>query len=157
MNAGLWIDYHKAVVVSHVEQNVDVRSLYSNIDRTSWQSAVWRLPDMIRKRMLEDEIGRFYQNVSECILPAEWILIFGPGGAKGELRKQLGLDNYRGSIMALEQAGKMSDLQIIARIGTTFGNAPQIETSEMQLEEGIATWCSPICATTHRQHFVSPI
>jgi hypothetical protein len=139
MNTGLWIDHHRAVLVSHTEQNVDVKFLISDMERERWRLAVWQVPDRIRQRMLDDQIGRFYQNVSACIMPAKFILIFGPDKAKDELRKQLGLDNFKGSIVGVEQAGGMTDIQIIARIGTTFDNPKPAKTSHMTLEKGVAT------------------
>jgi len=51
---------------------------------------------------------------------AESILIFGPGEAKGELRKRLEKDNLGGRIVAIETVDKMTDRQIAAKVRQYF-------------------------------------
>jgi hypothetical protein len=51
---------------------------------------------------------------------AESILIFGPGEAKGELRKRLERNNLGGRIVAIETVDKMTDRQIAAKVRQHF-------------------------------------
>lgn len=51
-----------------------------------------------------------------CIREAEFLLILGPGEAKGELKKRLEKDNLSGHIVGIEPAGKMTDPQIVAKV-----------------------------------------
>ncbi len=117
---GLWIDLQKAVIVSATEQIVDIEFIDSYIDSRRWQLDVWELPATIRQRMSDDQLGRFYKNVSGSVLDARSILIFGPGEAKSELRLQLGADNYTGTIVGFESAGKMTNSQIVNKVRCQF-------------------------------------
>ena len=117
---GLWIDLQKAVIVSTTEQVFDIEFVNSNIDSRRWQLDVWELPPAIRQRMSDDQLGRFYKNVSGCVLDARSIFIFGPGEAKSELRMQLGADNYGGTIVGFESAGSMTNSQIVNKVQSRF-------------------------------------
>ena len=55
-----------------------------------------------------------------CIGEAESILIFGPGEAKGELKKRLERNNLGGRIAGVETVDKMTDRQIAARVQQHF-------------------------------------
>ena len=113
---GLWIDLQKAVIVSATEQVVGIEFINSHIDSCRWQLDVWKLPAAIRQRMSDDQLGRFYKNVSGCVLDARSILILGPGEPKSELRMQLGTDNYSGTIVGFESAGSMTNSQIVNKV-----------------------------------------
>lgn len=117
---GLWIDLQKAVIVSATEQVVDIEFVNSYIDSRRWQLDVWELPPAIRQRMSDDQLARFYKNVSGCVLDARSILIFGPGEAKSELRRRLGTDNYSGTIVGFESAGSMTNSQIVSKVKQQF-------------------------------------
>jgi hypothetical protein len=54
---------------------------------------------------------------------AESILLFGPGEAKGELRKRLERDKLGGRIVAVETVDKMTDRQIAAKVRGYFSRA----------------------------------
>ena len=55
-----------------------------------------------------------------CIRDAESILLFGPGEAKGELKKRLEKDNLGERIVGVETADKMTDQQIAAKVKNHF-------------------------------------
>ena len=48
--------------------------------------------DDSREREYTGHLDNYYDEVISCIRPAEAILIFGPGEAKGELRKRIERD-----------------------------------------------------------------
>jgi len=127
---GLWIDLQKAVIVSATEQVVDIEFVSSHIDSRRWQLDVWELPAAIRERMSDDHLGRFYKNVSGCVLDARSIIIFGPGEAKSELRRRLATDNYTGKIVGFESAGRMTDSQIVNKVQCQFDDhhVPTVST-----------------------------
>jgi nucleotide-binding universal stress UspA family protein len=58
----------------------------------------------------------YYDAVIACIRDAEAILIFGPGEAKGELKKRLERHKLDGRIVAIETVDKMTDRQIAAKV-----------------------------------------
>jgi len=58
--------------------------------------------------------------VIASIREAEYILIFGPGEAKGELKKRLEGDKLGGRIVSIETVDKMTDRQIAAKVRQQF-------------------------------------
>jgi ABC-type branched-subunit amino acid transport system substrate-binding protein len=58
--------------------------------------------------------------VIASIRDAEAILIFGPGDAKGELKKRLKRNNLSGRIAGLETVDTMTDRQIAAKVRKYF-------------------------------------
>ncbi|MGA2222511.1 MAG: hypothetical protein ABSH21_12200 [Verrucomicrobiia bacterium] len=51
---------------------------------------------------------------------ADSILLFGPGEAKGELKKRLERDNLGGRIVAIQTVDKMTDRQVAAKVHEYF-------------------------------------
>ena len=117
---GLWIDLQKAVIVSATGQGAVIEFVHSDIDSRRWQLDVWKLPCDIRQRMSNDQLERFYKNVSGRVLDARSLFILGPGEAKGELRRRLGTDNFTGKIVGFESAGSMTEIQIVDRVHERF-------------------------------------
>jgi hypothetical protein len=61
-------------------------------------------------------LANYYDEVIACIGDAETILIFGPGEAKGELKKRMERDKIGIRIVAMETADKMTEPQIVAKV-----------------------------------------
>ena len=57
-----------------------------------------------------------------CIRDAESILIFGPGEAKGELKKRLERGKLSGRIVGVETIDEMTDHQIAMKVRQYFLN-----------------------------------
>jgi len=55
-----------------------------------------------------------------CIRPVEAILIFGPGEAKGELRKRIERDKLDLRITCFEPTDKMTERQISQKVGRHY-------------------------------------
>ncbi len=73
-----------------------------------------------RQRMLTGYLNIYYDAVIASIRDAESILIFGPGDAKGELKKRLKRNNLGGRIVGIETVDKMTDRQIAAKVRKYF-------------------------------------
>ena len=123
---GLWIDHRKAVIVTVsgegeatriVESGVEKRVRYSGGARsgTSHESRLGTGEDT-RERHFEGQLTKYYDEVIAGIRSAEAILIFGPGEAKGELRKRLEHDGLGARIVGVETVDKMTDRQIAAKV-----------------------------------------
>ncbi len=116
---GLWIDHKKAVIVFVKGKEEEIKLINSNIEKQHRQSGV-STPDDIRHRELTEHLNIYYDEVVSCIREAESILIFGPGEAKGELKKRLEKDNLGGHIVGIEPADQMTDPQIVAKVREQF-------------------------------------
>ena len=68
------------------------------------------------------EYDLFEPCLISCIRDAESILIFGPGEAKGELKKHLEIEGLGGRIVGVETVGEMTDGQIAAKARQHFLN-----------------------------------
>ncbi len=117
--AGLWIDHKKAVIVFVKGKEEEIKLINSNIEKQQRQSGV-STPEDIRQRELTEHLNVYYDEVVSCIREAESILIFGPGEAKGELKKRLEKDNLGGHIVGIEPADEMTDPQIVAKVREQF-------------------------------------
>lgn len=114
---GLWIDHSKAVIVFVEGQEEEIKLINAKDEKQHRQSGV---ADDIRQRELTEDLNVYYDEVISCIRDAEFILIFGPGEAKGELKKRLEKDNLGGRIVGIEPADKMTDPQIVAKVRANF-------------------------------------
>ena len=130
IKVGLWIDHRKAVIMAVTDQGEAIRLLISKVDKQPGRSGGARsttpyesqqVPaDDARERKFTGHLNIYYDAVIASIRHAESILIFGPGEAKGELKKRLEGDNLGGRIVSLETVDKMTDRQIAARVRQHF-------------------------------------
>jgi stalled ribosome rescue protein Dom34 len=130
ITAGLWIDRRKAVIVlisQKKEKTMEIRSNIENQpgrikgDRSSapYEAQLVKADDS-RERKLKGQLDQYYGEVIAAIREAESILIFGPGEAKGELKKHLEHARLGNSLVAVEASDKMTDSQIAAKVRDYF-------------------------------------
>lgn len=127
---GLWIDHKQAIVVTISDRGEEVGLIISKAEKQPRRSGDSRLKgpfepqhisaDDIRQRVLTEHLNLYYDAVIAAIGDAEAILIFGPGEAKGELKKRLEKNNMGGRIVAVEAADKMTNRQIAAKVRKRF-------------------------------------
>jgi hypothetical protein len=127
---GLWIDHRKAIVVAVTDKGEETGLIISQVEKHASRSGDSPLEgsyesqlvpaDDSRQRTLTGHLNIYYDAVIACIRNAESILIFGPGEAKGELRKRLKKDNLDGRIVGMETVDKMTDRQIAAKTRQHF-------------------------------------
>ncbi|MBF0217304.1 MAG: hypothetical protein HQL30_09970 [Candidatus Omnitrophica bacterium] len=139
IKAGLWIDHKKAVIVAITEKGEETRSILSKVEKHLVRSGDSPLKgsyetrraaqDDIRQREFTEHINIFYDAVIACLRNAEHILIFGPGEAKGELRKRLERASLGGLIEGVETVGKMTGPQIAAKVRERFKEAVSADAS----------------------------
>ena len=75
---------------------------------------------VITAKIFSRHLNIYYAAVVACIRDAEFILIFGPGEAKGELKKRLERINLGGRIVGIETVDKMTGRQIAAKVRQYF-------------------------------------
>lgn len=119
---GLWIDHRKAVIVFVKGTEEEIKLINSQEEDHHRQSGMSKPADDTRQRELTGHLNNYYDEVVACIREAESILIFGPGEAKGELKKRLEKDHLGGQIVGIEPADKMTDPQVAAKVRDHFLN-----------------------------------
>ena len=127
---GLWIDHRKAVMTAVSDKGEVTKVIESNVERQPGRLAgvrsttpfeAQKVPaDDSRQREFTGHLHGYYEEVIAAIRDAESILIFGPGEAKGELKKRLERDRLGGHIIAIETVDKMTDRQIAAKVRAYF-------------------------------------
>ena len=127
---GLWIDHRKALIVAITDKGEEIRLIISKVDKqpgrfdgvrstTHYESRLVPADDS-RQRKLTGHLNIYYDAVIASIRNAESILIFGPGEAKGELKKHLKRAKLDGRIVGIETIDKMTDRQISAKVRQYF-------------------------------------
>lgn len=130
IKVGLWIDHRKAVIVVVTDKGEETKLIISKVEKQLRRSGdsplkgpyeAQQVPlDDSREREFTGQLNIYYDAVIACIRDADSILIFGPGEAKGELRKRLGAKNLSERIVGVETVDKMTDRQIAAKVRQAF-------------------------------------
>jgi hypothetical protein len=120
---GLWIDNHKAVIVTLIIPKDGTGRFQANLEKQvcfSEESSRDNLAHGLRGNKYSNYLDSFYDDVMEYIRDAEFIQIFGPGEAKLELEKRLKHEELSGCIVTIETIDKMTDRQIEAKVWQHF-------------------------------------
>lgn len=120
---GLWIDHRKAVVVSVSDEGEEVKEIASHMEkhvRYSDNMSEGSASEDVRDRQFDNHLNSFYDAVVAVIRDGDTVQIFGPGEAKGELKKRLESAGFKGHILAVESADKMTDRQVAAKVRERF-------------------------------------
>ena len=126
---GLWIDHREATIVSVTDAGELMQTVVSGVESQprrdpssgsgSYESLQVSADDR-RQRALTGHMATYYDRVIDCIRDADKIFIFGPGEAKGELRKRLEKNSPATQIESLETADRMTKPQIAAKVRMHF-------------------------------------
>lgn len=120
---GLWLDRNKAVIVS-IDNNIEARRIItSDMEHYVLHSTVVPgdgEPEDVRDRRFWKHLGEYYDQIVEHIGDAGEIQIFGPSVAKYELQKHLEREGLATNIVSVEDAGKLTYLEIAARVQKQF-------------------------------------
>ena len=127
---GLWIDHRKAVIVVVTDKGEETKLIISKVEKQLRRSGgsplkgpyeAHQVPaDDSREREFTGHLNIYYDAVIACVRDAEFVLIFGPGEAKGELKKRLESKEPSGRIIGIETVDKMTDRQIAAKVRQHF-------------------------------------
>jgi hypothetical protein len=121
---GIWIDHREAFVVfvgSDSEKTERIESGMEKHVRFSGHAAAQEgSADDQRDRQFATHLDRYYDAVIAHVRDATSILLFGPGEAKGELKKRLASKGLGARIVGVETTDKMTDRQIAAKVRQHF-------------------------------------
>jgi hypothetical protein len=122
--AGLWIDHRKAVIVIVTGEGEEIKEITSHMEKhvrfTNGTGSEDGSSEDGRDRQFGNHLDSYYDAVVAVLRGADSIQIFGPGEAKGELKKRLEHDGLQGHVLAVETADKMTDRQISAKVRERF-------------------------------------
>jgi hypothetical protein len=131
---GLWVDRNKAVIVS-IADNVEARRIItSDMEHYILYSTIVPgdgSPENIRDRRFWNHLGEYYDKIIAHIRDATEIQIFGPEAAKYELEKHLESEGLAGHIVSVEDADKLTDLQIAIKVRKRFPTRSRFDLSWM--------------------------
>jgi hypothetical protein len=136
--AGLWIDHRSSVIVGLTADGEHITHIASHVEKHAERSGdsplkgpyeAHQVPaDDSRQRALTGELNVYYDAVIEALRGYDTVLLFGPGEAKGELRKRLLKAKPAARIDGVDTADKMTDPQIVAKVRAHFGeSAPRVQ------------------------------
>ena len=127
---GLWIDHRKAIVVAISDKGEEIRLMISAVEKqlrragSSLHTGPYeplQVPaDDSQQRAYTGHLNIYYDAVVASIRDADSILLFGPGEAKGELKKRIERINLGARIAGIETVDKMTDNQIAAKVRRHF-------------------------------------
>jgi hypothetical protein len=136
---GIWLNHREAFVVCLVktqpfaEENQEmIERIESDMERRvrlSGGSRSRKTPygpqeisvDGKQEDRLKGQLRIYYHQIIDRLRDADRILIFGPGEAKTELKKEIEkLKEFAGKIKKVESADKMTQRQIAAKVRTFF-------------------------------------
>lgn len=128
--AGLWIDHRKAVIVVHSPKEKKTIEILSHVEKhpsreegsgsSNAHESNHILADNRHQQKYTQELNRYYAEIATTLQEAQSILIFGPGEAKGELKKHLEEQSHDQKKIVVETTDKMTDRQISAKIHEHF-------------------------------------
>jgi stalled ribosome rescue protein Dom34 len=139
MNAGVWIDHHKAVVILITDEDEDMLQIMSDRDmparslsgarvRNSYTPNDFVAEDK-RERKAAIQLNKFYDDVIACLREADAIFVLGPGEAKGEFIKRIDGQKLKGRVVHVGTVDRMTDRQIAAHVRQLIGFGSQHATS----------------------------
>jgi hypothetical protein len=130
---GLWLDRTKAVIVS-IANNVEAkRIITSDLEHFTPYSKPTEgngSRENVRDPRFWNHLDEYYDEIIAHIRDATEIQIFGPEVAKYELQKHLENEGLSEHIVSVEDAGKLTDLQIATRVQKRFPLRSRFEFPE---------------------------
>jgi hypothetical protein len=126
INAGVWIDHHKAVLLLIADKEETLHQIMSDPDKAADPAEGQRashsytrndfMAEDKRERKAESHLNKYYDEVIARLQNADSIWILGPGEAKGELKKRIESKKLKGHIARVETVDKMSDREITEHV-----------------------------------------
>jgi len=128
-NAGLWIDHREAIIVVLSETGEETKRIQSSVE---WQLRRLGEPsngsfeaqempaDDSREREYTGHLAHYYDEIISYLRDVGSILIFGPGEAKGELKKRFEKHKSDTRTIAMETADKMTEPEVVAQVRHHF-------------------------------------
>lgn len=135
INAGVWIDHHKAVVVRFTDDGEETLQIISDRDTPALLPDGTRVKktytrnDFVaedkRERKATTHLNKYFDKVIERLSDANAIVVLGPGEAKGEFTKRVEGTKLKGHITHVGTVDKMTVHEIAAHVRQLLGIGSQ--------------------------------
>jgi hypothetical protein len=122
VNAGVWIDHDRAVVVLLTEQGQEMLQISSSDDPAARTTAALRtknfssqddfLGETKGEKAASIRLNHLYDEVIACVRDAQAILILGPGAAMGEFRRRIARQKLGSHVAEMRTVARLTDDQI---------------------------------------------
>jgi len=133
---GMWIDHREANIVFLSSAGEKTRQIKSNVEKQrrraddsrsngSYETQIVPVSDQ-REREHMGHLANYYEEVFLSAHGADTVFIFGPGEAKGELRKQFQKRHFSERIVGFESADQMTPRQISEKVRNFYRTTPAI-------------------------------
>ena len=129
-DVGVWIDHRKAMIASVTDKGEEMGLVISQAERQPrragesplrGRSEPQREPmSNAKQRKFTGHLNVYYDAVIAALGDARRILVFGPGEAKGELKKRLARAKMAARVLRVETADKMTERQLAKRVRDFF-------------------------------------
>ena len=129
-DVGVWIDHRKAMIASVTEKGEEMGLVISKAERQPRRTGGSVLKGRAeperepmsnaKQRKFTGHLNIYYDAVIAALRDARRILIFGPGEAKGELKKRLARAKMGARVLRVETADKMTERQLAKRVRSFF-------------------------------------
>ena len=127
---GLWIDHREAIIVILTDGGEEIKHItsgsgkhirYSGSSHSKTPEGLKEVTsESQRDRKFGNQLNQYYDEVIAAFRGAEFVQIFGPGEAKGELKKRLEQAGLKAHILAIETVDKLTERQISAKVREHF-------------------------------------
>jgi hypothetical protein len=127
--AGLWIDHREAFIVVLSKTGEVTKRIQSSVEKQSRRDGdpstgrfeYQAVPaDDSHQKEYTGHLDRYYDEIVSYLRDAGPVLIFGPGEAKGELKKRFEIEKTGAHIVTMETTDKMTESQIVAYVRHHF-------------------------------------
>jgi hypothetical protein len=136
IQVGMWIDHREANIVFLSQDGEETQQIKSNIEKQLRRSGDSTSDEPLQARKVPasdrrekgymGHLSNYYEEIVSLTRGSEYVLIFGPGEAKGELRKHFDKHNLCGLIVGFETADKMTKRQVIQKVRDFYLASPTI-------------------------------
>jgi hypothetical protein len=126
---GIWIDHRKAVIVTILPNGEQLDTVLSGVEKHAERAGdsplkgpyeAQQVPaDNKRQRALTGHLNTYYDAVIAKTIDAS-LFIFGPGEAKGELKRRLEQKHLGSRVEGVETAENLTDRQVAAKVRAYF-------------------------------------
>jgi len=129
VEAGLWVDHREALIVVLSKTGEETKRIQSNVQkqlRRTGDPSIGRFEyqevpaDDSQQRAYSGYLARYYDEIVAYLRDAGAVLIFGPGEAKGELKKRFENGQAGARLVTTETTDKMTEPQIVAYVRHHF-------------------------------------